>query len=351
MFFQGYILAQLAEYVATASRGDRWLGLRLYTGIVAFACVLQTIIEIYKAWHFVVDDNHWSRSPLRGIELLANAVVGTLVQSFFIFRCWKATHSLILAIYMPFLLISELVLYIYLSIAVRGKLSGAFYEGVDTFGAAHKESKIIIPLYVFVPIFLDLSITAILVRYFQRSQTGLAPLDALLRRTSYLAFEAAALPTLARILAGLGYIIHDRSLLFFCAMITGKVYVLAYLRALNVRPSLRRRAQVVRGRHSLECGIVESESIEFTSQWHSPSSWSPHPHTSPPADQPVAPHERRESEGKEITFLEAIQLPLASDRERRRSSEATYVGDMETDPTLKAKAGSKLENIGEADGN
>lgn len=62
MLLQGYICAQLLEYAWTASRGDRWLGLRLYTALVAVACAAQTVLEVYKAWHYMANVSEWVRT-------------------------------------------------------------------------------------------------------------------------------------------------------------------------------------------------------------------------------------------------------------------------------------------------
>jgi len=85
-----------------------------------------------------------------------------------------------------------------------------------------------VPFFVIVPIVLDVSITVVreylqtafvgeislnhlpVILNFKRWKTGLPAADALLRHVSYLAFEAAALPTVARFAAGIGWFAHVR---------------------------------------------------------------------------------------------------------------------------------------------
>lgn len=121
---------------------------------------------------------------------------------------------------------------------------------------------------------------------------------------------------------------------------TGKLYVIAYMRALNVRPGLRRQARAVRGRHSLsESGT--SASVEFTAPSSRDGQWDAAPWTQP---EPIAPHERADDPEAGLTFLEALQSVAPAHHGRRRSSETTCVGSVDGEAHVPLK---HLEDIGE----
>ncbi|EJD44378.1 hypothetical protein AURDEDRAFT_166468 [Auricularia subglabra TFB-10046 SS5] len=354
VLLQGYLLAQFVNYVLHW-QGDNWLGLRLYTVFVMVLCSTQTAFEIYKAKVVVLSDEDWSHNALRGADLLCNFSVSTLVQGFFVLRCWKATHSIRLGVFLILLLSAQFGFIIYLSLVLRGSLddmeqSGGIIHAHS--GIASPETRLVVPFLIAIPTVLDILMTTILVTFFRRSQTGLPPLDALLRQTSYLAFESAAVPSIARFIGGIAYLLNHQSWVIVFVMITGKLYVKSYLRALNVRPSLRRKAQAVRGRDTIACDNYTTEgTIEFTSPWSAPSS----ARTSeaiilPHAIPPCRPRSSPADEENTLSFIEALQATVPP-RGRRRSSEATFVwpfgSDADKDPPPSPSKGTRLEHIGE----
>ncbi|KAH7103824.1 hypothetical protein BKA62DRAFT_694778 [Auriculariales sp. MPI-PUGE-AT-0066] len=288
--FQGIILSQLSTYLATSAcmRGttplgpqakdsissprlininrttdgwdrDRWWGLRGYTLLVFFVCALETAFQIVRCWTFIENAAEWMRTS----EISTNVIVTVLVQAFFINRCWKASKNIFILAYLTLLVLGQIAISVCMTVALRGEYGRIVYGGkVAQDQDGHRNFIIwVLPFFALVPVLVDLSITIILIMYFKRWRTGLPASDALLRHVSYLAFEAAALPTLARLAAGVGWLAKAHSLAVVCGMLPAKLYVISYLRALNARPKLRERAHAVHGRETLG---TEDDTVEFT---------------------------------------------------------------------------------------
>ncbi|ESK95074.1 hypothetical protein Moror_13920 [Moniliophthora roreri MCA 2997] len=215
---------------------------RIFAASVVLLSILQTIIEVYKLWLVTVHHKPWYASVLSWTDLFFNGCICSLCHSFFIRRCWKLTER-------------SWVLYSLSSIATITAAVNIFLVIniglIFTRDDSSMRRQFLCPAiqigftaWISLSLFLDVTVSSILVTKLWRSRTGTAAADNVVRGVISITFQSAVLPAISMIIAiSLYRSSEGTNLTIFFTLMAGKFYAFGLLRTLNSRQKLRHRME------------------------------------------------------------------------------------------------------------
>ncbi|KZT29248.1 hypothetical protein NEOLEDRAFT_1174969 [Neolentinus lepideus HHB14362 ss-1] len=243
---QGVVFSQAARY--WDSRREDTFALKSYVGILVVLSVLQTSLEIYKAWFVTILHHQWSASPLKWTDILLNGTIVVLCEVFLVRRCWLATNKKIwILVPLAVLTLSIFVVCVILAVEVGLTAGDVTVEDPLRANTRHFGSAgFAFSYWIFGSLVLDALVTVILSIFLWRSKTGLNYLDKTLRHIIGISWESAAVPFISELVAvciynALPHVNYQLVLLFVLS--TGKFYTIGILRSLAYRVQLRARLQ------------------------------------------------------------------------------------------------------------
>ncbi|GLB33890.1 hypothetical protein LshimejAT787_0107740 [Lyophyllum shimeji] len=285
-FMLGILVTQVLKY--WADYRDDSVRKRIFVATVIFVCILQTVLEAYKAWRTVICHKKWSTSNIQWTDLFINGILSTLCEAFFIRRCWKMTNKspwvlYPLAILLASLTAANVYLAVAMAVAFRSLEAGVTYESLRATRGILISTIVAFSYWIFGSLILDVTFTSILVVCLWRLRTGIAELDKVLKHLIRMTVESSALASVCMVVAvGLYHAsphLQDHLILFF-VLLTGKLYAIGMLHTLNSRAKLRRRME------SQDLGRISLGNWQWDKA-SGPDARRPS-HTALPAEPPVA---------------------------------------------------------------
>ncbi|KAK0468424.1 uncharacterized protein EV420DRAFT_1504367 [Desarmillaria tabescens] len=222
-FLIGVIMTQSGRYMYDY-KDDTWKQ-RAFVAFLNILTLLQTILEIVRAWIVFIDGEAWLKHPLLFFMIsLINGFIIISCESFFVRRCWKMTDR------SPWV-VDWLVGYHLYEMSLS--LSIAF-------------TCCIIGCLV-----IDTTVAGIMTMQLLQSKIGVPAADGVVQTVIYVAWESAILPQLSMLAAVIIFHSHARSfisreanrlnILHLFVNTAGKLYVYMLLWTLNYRDELRVR--------------------------------------------------------------------------------------------------------------
>ncbi|TFK55579.1 hypothetical protein OE88DRAFT_1731252 [Heliocybe sulcata] len=241
---QGVLFMQAVRY--WDSRAEDTLRLKLYMGVLVILSMLQTTVEIYKAWFVAVLRQPWSASPLKWTDILLNGIIVFLCEMFLVRRCWLATNKTTwILIPLAALTLSIFIVCVILAVEVGTTAGNVIVEDPLRAQAGHLGSaEFTFSYWIFGSLVLDTVVTSILSVFLWRSKTGLNHLDTTLRHILTITWESAAVPFISELIAVCVYHAMPNAnyqLVLLFVLSTGKFYTIGILRSLASRVELRTR--------------------------------------------------------------------------------------------------------------
>ncbi|KAK0206619.1 hypothetical protein DFS33DRAFT_1420541 [Desarmillaria ectypa] len=252
-FLIGVIMTQSGRYMYDY-KDDTWKK-RAFVAFLNILTLLQTVLEIVRAWIFFINGEAWFKHPLLFfMTSLTNGLIITSCECFFVRRCWKMTDHSPWVLY-PLSILLTLTTSAFIYFVVDWIMGYRFYE---------RSLNIVIHRAYFTPslsisftcwiigcLAIDTAVAGIMTIQLLQSKIGVPAADGVVQTVIYVAWESAILPQLSMLAAVIIFHSHARSLtlqeantiniLHLFVNIAGKLYVYMLLWTLNYRDELRVR--------------------------------------------------------------------------------------------------------------
>ncbi|KAK0487029.1 hypothetical protein EDD18DRAFT_1192900 [Armillaria luteobubalina] len=311
-FLIGVIVTQSGRYMYDY-KDDTWKK-RTFVAFLNILTLIQTILEIVRAWVVFINGEAWLKHPLLIFMItLSNGFIITSCECFFVRRCWKMTNH------------SPWVLYP-LSILLILTTSTFIYFMVDwVIGyRCYEESlnlSISFTCWIIGCLAIDTAVAGIMTAQLLQSKIGVPATDSVVQSVIYIAWESAILPQLSMLTAVIIFHSHESSalnLLHLFVNIAGKLYVYMLLWTLNYRDELRVRMKS----HDLGRVSLSNWQWEQSGSSEDPATTLDRPMSfagstsSSRMPELIAPNEVVEASGRTITREAYMSTPNLDSHER-----------------------------------
>ncbi|KZV77114.1 hypothetical protein PENSPDRAFT_176494 [Peniophora sp. CONT] len=241
-FLQMAIITQAVMYYYNPL-GDK-MSQRLYVGALVALAATQTGLAVFKAIHVIILRQPWSQWPGYFLDVFLNGLICSCSEVWLIRRCWKSTRkNKWVLLGLGSIGFSTCVVNIYLGadLAISRVRGGVISDPLRS--DRSPATVFAFDYFIFASFVLDLSMSVILGWNLFRARVGVKYLDQTLMRINLMIWESAVLPWLSMLVAvGLYHarVQNLRNLVLLFLLLTGKLYILGILLALNSRESYRK---------------------------------------------------------------------------------------------------------------
>ncbi|KAK0242841.1 hypothetical protein EDD85DRAFT_305556 [Armillaria nabsnona] len=245
-FLIGVIVTQSGRYMYDY-KDDTWKK-RAFVAFLNILTLLQTILEIVRAWIVFINGEAWLKHPLLFFMIsLANGLIITSCECFFVRRCWKMTNHSPWVLY-PLSILLTLATSTFIYFMVDWVIGYRFYaKSLNT--VSHRayftpSLTISFTCWIIGCLAIDTAVAGIMTAQLLQSKIGVPAADSVVQSVIYIAWESAILPQLSMLAAVIIFHSHEPNtinLLHLFVNIAGKLYVYMLLWTLNYRDELRVR--------------------------------------------------------------------------------------------------------------
>ncbi|TFK71754.1 hypothetical protein BDN72DRAFT_407525 [Pluteus cervinus] len=245
-FLLGAVLCQVLKY--RENYHDDARKKKLFVNVLLVFSILQTALEWYKVWRTAISLLRWSTSRIQWADFFINGCICALCQAFFIRRCWKLRDENPWVLYplaVAWLALSVANLYLAITLGMASQSREYLNQTITHSRYLLPATSVSFSFWVVGSVTLDVVVASLLTWTLSRSRVapGLRG-DSVITQVIRITWTAAVLPPVPMMIAVILYHLPrytNSHFVPFCALLTGKLYVVGVLHTLNSRERLRLR--------------------------------------------------------------------------------------------------------------